>query len=182
MYAKVENGSVVQYPYSYNDLKAEHPEVSFPSSMPVERMAEHGMVIVVAKGKPAFNPLTQVVEESIPAFNAVKNQWEQVFVVRSATAEDVERASLALVAQFDKALTDHMDAVAQSHRYDNRITCALRAGYPGPFQAEGQAFASWMDNCNAFAYGVLLEVQAGTHPMPASPEAFIATLPVITWP
>lgn len=79
-----------------------------------------------------------------------------------------------------------MDALfnqtAQSKHYDNRITCALRAGYPGPFQAEGIAFAQWMDNCYTLAYQMLAEVQAGTRPMPANADQAMALLPVMVWP
>ena len=87
-----------------------------------------------------------------------------------------------IVAVFDAALTAHLDNTAKQRRNDNRITCAVRAGYAGPFQAEGAAFALWMDECNALAYQMLAAVQAGTASMPESPQAFIDTLPAIVWP
>ena len=87
-----------------------------------------------------------------------------------------------VVAVFDAALTAHLDATAQTKRYDNRITCMVRAGFVGPFQAEGQAFAIWCDNCNILAYQMSAAVQAGTAPMPESPQAFINTLPEMVWP
>lgn len=74
------------------------------------------------------------------------------------------------------------DTTAQSRRYDNRITCALRAGYAGPFQSEGLAFATWMDTCNATAYQMLAEVQAGTMQMPATTTEALALLPEMVWP
>lgn len=86
------------------------------------------------------------------------------------------------VEDFDRALTDHLDATARAKRYDNRISCAVRAGYPGPFQAEGAAFAAWMDACNAQAYALLAEVQAGTRPLPSSTQALIDLLPPMVWP
>ena len=86
------------------------------------------------------------------------------------------------VADFDAALTRHLDATAQARRYDSRITCALRAGYPGPFQAEGQAFALWMDACNLAAYTLLAEVQAGTRQLPENTQALIEALPPMMWP
>lgn len=86
------------------------------------------------------------------------------------------------VQAFDAALVAHLDEVARQRRYDNRITCALRAGYPGPFQAEGRAFAGWMDGCNALAYKLLSEVMSGKRPMPDSPDALIAELPTMEWP
>lgn len=85
------------------------------------------------------------------------------------------------VDDFDAALTAHLDATAQARRYDNRITCALRAGYTGPFQAEGQAFATWMDACNWQAYQVLAGVQSGALTMPTV-EEFVADLPDMVWP
>ena len=86
------------------------------------------------------------------------------------------------VADFDKALTDHLDATAKQRRYESRVTCALRAAYPGPFQAEGRAFALWMDECNALAYQLLAELEAGTRPWPASTQALIDLLPPMVWP
>ena len=86
------------------------------------------------------------------------------------------------IAVFDAALVAHLDATARERRYDNRVTCALRAGYPGPFQAEGIAFASWMDQCNALAYQLLAEVVAGTRPLPSSPQALIDLMPAMVWP
>lgn len=86
------------------------------------------------------------------------------------------------IAVFDASLSAHLDATARERRYDNRLTCALRAGYPGPFQVEGIAFAGWMDQCNALAYSLLAEVVAGTRPLPESPQALIDLMPVMIWP
>lgn len=87
-----------------------------------------------------------------------------------------------LSEEFDTALTAHLDSVANQRRYDNRITCALRAGFAGVFQEEGKAFAEWMDACNIIAYTTLAEVKAKTAPVPESTEAFIAGLPKLVWP
>ena len=90
-------------------------------------------------------------------------------------------ATLPTLEDYDKALTDHLDAEARTHRYDNRINCALRAGYAGPYHAEGVAFAQWMDSCNAAGYAILEDFQAGRIPQPTVAEV-IATLPVMVWP
>lgn len=85
------------------------------------------------------------------------------------------------VSDYIAAMEAHYDTKAQERRYDNRLTCALRAGYPGPFQAEGQAFAVWMDTCNALGYQIMDEVLSGTRPVPTVAE-LIADLPVLEWP
>lgn len=84
-------------------------------------------------------------------------------------------------AALTAALNRHLDAVAGERRYDSRFTCALRAGFPGPFQEEGQVFAAWMDACNMSAYQMMAEVKAGSREVPTEAE-LIAALPVIEWP
>ncbi len=85
-----------------------------------------------------------------------------------------------IVSELTAALESHYDAAAQQRSYDNRFTCALRAGYLGPFQSEGVSFAVWMDTCNAYAYTVMAAVQAGTRLVPTTTE-LISELPVLVW-
>ena len=86
-----------------------------------------------------------------------------------------------LIALYDEALGQLYDKKAREKLYNDRYTCALRAGYPGPFQAEGITFATWMDSCNALGYTILAEVNAGTRPAPTL-EEFLGMLPQLSWP
>lgn len=86
-----------------------------------------------------------------------------------------------IIAQYETALDAHLDSTAQAHRYRDRVTFSLRAGYTGPYQAEGIAFAQWMDACNVQAFTLLQEVIAGTEDLPTIPQ-FIAGLPTFTLP
>lgn len=86
-----------------------------------------------------------------------------------------------ILAPFLQAMDDLFNSTAQARRYDSRVTCALRAGYPGPFQAEGLAFAQWMDTCNALGYQVMADVLAGNIPMPTV-QGFLGMLPSMEWP
>ena len=182
MYVKANGTTVLKFPYSYVDLRADHPDISFPQAPTDACVAEYGMFPVTQKNPPAHDYIQQVAESVAPVFNGTSKKWESAYSVRAASPEEVQSNKAAMIGLFDRALTEYLDSVAQSRRYDNRITCALRAGYPGPFQAEGQAFAAWMDTCNASAYQQLGEIQAGNQPMPVSVAAFIASLPEITWP
>jgi len=83
--------------------------------------------------------------------------------------------------QLEAAVDAHINATAQTKGYDNRITCALRAGYTNPWQIEGIAFGEWMDNCYTYCYQVLADVQAATRAIPSEAE-LIAELPVMVWP
>ena len=110
----------------------------------------------------------------------VNGRWKRIYL---QTPKDLtqEQVDSIITSRYEAALTNHLDSVAQSKRYDNRITCALRAGYPGPFQTEGQTFAAWMDECNALAYQMLSDIKTGTRPMFNSVDEFIAELPAINW-
>lgn len=81
-----------------------------------------------------------------------------------------------IIAQYEAALDAHLDSVAHAHRYKDRFSFALRAGYPGPYHDEGAAFAAWMDTCNAQAFALLQSVQSGAAELPTI-EAFISSLP-----
>lgn len=86
-----------------------------------------------------------------------------------------------VIKTYEAALDAHLNSVARQHRYDNRFTFALRAGYFGPYQAEAIAFAQWMDDCNVQAFARMSRVLAGLEPMPTI-EALIAELPVFVKP
>ena len=80
-----------------------------------------------------------------------------------------------------RSLNTHLDSVAAQRRYDSRFTCALRAGFPGPFQAEGLAFAAFMDECNMVGYTMMKRARAGEIPIPTAAE-LIAAMPPMVWP
>lgn len=85
------------------------------------------------------------------------------------------------LGEYISAMEEHYDTKAQERRYDNRLTCAIRAGYAGPFQAEGTAFAIWMDTCNALGYQIMAAVMTGARTPPTIGE-LISELPALMWP
>lgn len=87
-----------------------------------------------------------------------------------------------MLQRYETALDGMLDKVAREHRYNDRFTFALRAGYAGPYQAEGIAFAAWMDGCNTQAYALMEQVAAGTAQAPESVDAFLAIFPPFVKP
>lgn len=85
-----------------------------------------------------------------------------------------------ILAKYDQELMNFFDSKAKEKNYDNRITCSLRAGYPGPFQVEGLAFAQWMDACNAYCYEVIQDVQEGSRTVPSF-EELSSEFPALVW-
>ena len=131
---------------------------------------------VVQPDIPSYDPDTHSVEPDTLVQRGDK--WYQAFKV--VARPPAPPAPPLTEHDYVAAMEHHYDLVARQRNYDNRITCALRAGYPGPFQAEGQAFAVWMDECNAFAYRLLRQIQAGTAAIPTI-EGLLAMLPAFSW-
>lgn len=182
MHAKIENGTVVEYPIT--NLAQKLPHVSLPSDLTKDELLPAGFVYVHTPVAPDYNRITQKVEQDTPVYRDGKwvTSWKVIDLDAAEIASNEDRLKKELVAVYSAALDRHFDSVAAVKRYDSRVTCALRAGYPGPFQADGIAYATWMDECNALAYRWWAEIEAGTKPMFASPQEFIDELPQMTWP
>lgn len=133
--------------------------------------------------EPVFDPITQVSIRD--GCELVNGQWQYKWRIDELSAEQIAANQVtktaALLATYVNALTNHLDVVAQSHNYDNRITCSVRAAYPGPYQAEGIAFGSWMDQCNQIGYQMLADYQTGLISQPTV-EELITSLPEMIWP
>lgn len=187
-----------QYPVSELEIRAEFPNTSFPAPF----VPPENFKVVFGSPYPTYNPVVQQVREVAPTLTQLghyEQTWEVYQKFETYTDEDgvlhtkesLETAATQLHAeqqlqlmatQFENALDTHLDNVAKQRRYDNRITCMVRAGFAGPFQTEAIAFATWVDSCNIAAYTLLANVQAGTAAPPASVEEFISLLPIMVWP
>ena len=83
MYVRVING--VAERYTITDLKRANRNVSFPKEMTDAVLAEFNVYPLV----PTTPPTGDVVTEGTPTFNNSTKQWEQSWVVRDFTAEEV---------------------------------------------------------------------------------------------
>lgn len=87
-----------------------------------------------------------------------------------------------VIDDFRVAIQSHVDATAQSRRYDSGTSLASYVASSNPaWAAEAQAFVGWRDAVWAYAYAELDTVLAGTRVLPAI-EEIIGELPVIEWP
>lgn len=85
------------------------------------------------------------------------------------------------LADYEKAIQAHVDAMAGQRGYDGGVSCASYAASTVPgFAAEAAAFIAWRDQVWLEVFERLAEVQVGAPP-PSIP-ALIAGLPVIGWP
>lgn len=91
-YALIINGAVVQYPYSFAQLRRDHPDVSFPSAPSDEVLAGFGVVKVHPSDQPTHDAITQNVVQATPVL--VNNQWVQGWEIEGATAEQIAARQL----------------------------------------------------------------------------------------
>ena len=87
MWAKVQDGVVVAYPYGLSELRRDRPETSFPDSMPDERLAEFGVVPVIPQELPWHDPLTQNCTRVWPTL--FEDGWVETWNVTTASPDDI---------------------------------------------------------------------------------------------
>ena len=87
LYAKVENGSISQYPYSIHSLKKENSNTSFPrTAMDIDSVrSDYGIVEVAELSSPVSE--THNVSEGSPEL--VNGNWSQTWEQTPKTAEEL---------------------------------------------------------------------------------------------
>jgi hypothetical protein len=121
----------------------------------------------------------EITDDSGRAINRINADF--VFVSTHFAGRFREIGNQPSAKEYDDALIDLFDRTAQTKQYDNRITCAMRASYEGPYQAEGAAFGKWMDECYAKAYARQAQAARGESAYPAAAD-LVASMPSIDWP
>jgi len=96
-------------------------------------------------------------------------------------ATPIQKTSAQIAQELEQSIDRHIDAVAKADKWDSRITCAMRAGYPNLWQNKAIAFGQWMDACYAHCIQVQAAVVAGTRPVPTESQ-LISELPIMVWP
>lgn len=115
------------------------------------------------------------------AANWVQNDTAQIGWLYDGNTFSEPPPELPKLEDYDAALTAHLDSVAKSRNWQDRISLMSRAGFPGPWQADAIAFGQWADGCNVIGYQMLADFQNGLIPQPTVEEV-IAALPPMVWP
>lgn len=88
MFALVQDGALVRYPYTLTDLRLANQNVSFAANVDDETLASFGMVRVVTVDRPAVTE-SQAVEEGQPVFS--EGNWVQTWSVRELNGDEVQQ-------------------------------------------------------------------------------------------
>ena len=89
MYAKINGGTVEKFPYTFGDLRKEHPNVSFPKNITQGVMQKYGMVGVLEGPKPETGPYQTVKRNSIPTRPVIGQYTEEDAPLPEMVGEDI---------------------------------------------------------------------------------------------
>ena len=103
-YVKILNNEAVEYPYTDAQLKKEHRNVSFPSSMNDAIRSSYGMLKVIIADAPIYNAATQkFVTDTMPTKDEATNTWVLNHSVVDMTADEIaERDAMTAKANRNK--------------------------------------------------------------------------------
>ena len=86
-YAKIENGEVIKYPYSIQDLKKDNPNVSFPSIIDEPTRFRYSMLPI--QKVEAQEDYTKNISEDLPEL--IDGIWTQNWTIIDATQEEIDQ-------------------------------------------------------------------------------------------
>jgi hypothetical protein len=86
-YAKIENGEVIKYPYSIEDLRKDNPNVSFPSIIDEATKSTYSMFSIQNVEIPS--DYTKNISENLPEL--IEGIWTQNWTVADATEEEINQ-------------------------------------------------------------------------------------------
>jgi hypothetical protein len=176
------NTTTNQYPVSQSEIRAAHPNISFP--VPFTPPAGYSWVFPAPQ--PPYDPVTQGVCEIAPALTD-KGHWEQQWQVYAFPAETAALNQAAKAQQIKDSITQatqaRLDAFAQARGYDDIKSATGYAGCSVPrFSIEGVYARDIRAQTWAVLFDIMDQVVAKTRPMPSGYADIEAELPALVWP
>ena len=89
MYAKINGGTVTQFPYTFGDLRKEHPNVSFPKNITQGIMQKYGMVGVLEGAKPTPTAYQTVQRNALPTRPVIGQYTEDDAPMPDMVGDDI---------------------------------------------------------------------------------------------
>lgn len=183
MYAKIQNNTVIEYPYELTNIQREFPHTSFPSVLGDTFLQNIGIVNVVTKGKPNFNKTTHKIVELTPTYNNVKDQWEQSFDAVPITEQEFNDAITQIITNISLEVQKRLDDFAATRYYDGILSlCTYSNSAITKFKNEGKYGITIRDQTWDKVYKIFGDAQSGLRAIPMTYSEIESELPIPTWP
>ena len=89
MYAKISGNTVLQFPYTFGDLRKDNPNVSFPKNITSGIMQRYGMVGVLEGPKPTLGAYQTVQRNALPTRPVIGQYTEENAPMPEMVGEDI---------------------------------------------------------------------------------------------
>ena len=89
MYAKINGGTVVKFPYTFGDLRKDNPNVSFPKNITAGIMQKYSMVGVLEGPKPSTTAYQTVQRNALPTRPVTGQYTEETAPMPEMVGEDI---------------------------------------------------------------------------------------------
>lgn len=180
MYAFIQDGQCVAYPYTVLDYQLTHPNVSVPLTATTAQLEELGIYPV----KPVTPPVVtvfQMLTDGTPILT--DGIWTQNWVISAATPIQVQSNKESMIASCEQDNQSRMDAFAQTRGYDSMLSaCTYATSATEPYKTEGQYCVTARDASWSDFYAYFAACEAGSQPWPTSFSDVVPFLPVLEWP
>ena len=150
MYAKIKGGTVVKFPYTFGDLRKEHPNVSFPKNITQGIMQRYGMVSVLEGPKPDCGPYQRVERNTLPTRPVIGQYTEEEVATPDMVGQDI----IAGYWQIDYTAVDMFADTTKLDEDGNEVT-TTKAEHEAAYQATLDAKAATANRIKR--YGLLAD-------------------------
>jgi hypothetical protein len=136
MFALIQDGSVVKYPYTMTDLRLANPNVSFAANVDDDTLASFGMIRVVTVDRPVIAD-NQVAEEGQPVF--IDSNLVQTWSARDLNEDETrqrmdavreQRNALLAASDWTQLADSTVDKAAWATYRQALRDIPLQAGFP----------------------------------------------------
>ena len=180
MYAFIQNGQCVAYPYTINDFRVSNPNVSLPLTPTDAQLAEVGVYPVNTVTPPATT-VYQTLTDGTPVFQ--NGVWVQNWIVSDADPLQVAANKSNMIAMCEQDNQQRMDDFAQTRGYDNMLSaCTYATSNTEPYHTEGQYCVEARDSSWSDFYAYFAACENGSRVWPTSFADVVPALPVLQWP
>lgn len=147
---KAVDGEIIKFPYTLNELRAENPNISFPTQFSDELFNQFGVYRVVYQPTPVYDKRTQYLDiaQTPILLNGV---WTMTRTVIDKTAEEIANTDEEERKALRKELSDQIDTrtsylITHGFLYKNEHHVRMTAEDQNNYEGQYDLIRDFIDN------------------------------------